>query len=257
MSGMRLPTVRPVVHLVACLIALVLVTSSSAPPDVYASGTAQSDDPDALYRHREDLPSARRAADLWAERATTDFESAWKLARTCYWLGTRGVPDERRAVLERGVKAGESAARFEPNRPEGHFWFAANMGILAQSFGTSQGLKYRSRIKEELERVLAIDPGWQDGSADAALGQWYFKVPRLLGGSRSKAEEHLRRALMYDPNSRLALSELADVVAAGGRRDEAIAILRQLIAAPVDPDWAPEDTDIKRKAVERLKTLER
>ena len=211
-----------------------------------------------LFRsRREDLVSAKRAADLWALRATTDFESAWKLARACYWLGTHGEQDERRRALDRGMKAGESAARFAPNRPEGHFWFAANMGALAESFGVGQGLKYRGRIKEELERALIAEPGWQDGSADAALGQWYFKVPRLFGGSRSKAEEHLRRALTYSPDSRQALSELADVVAAGGRRDEAVALLRRLIDAPDDPDWIPEDSDLKRKAAERLKTLGR
>src|SRR5262249_60122978 len=130
----------------------------------------------------------------------------------------------------------ESAARLEPNRPEGHFWYAANMGNLAQLFGASQGLKYRGRIKEELERVLAIDAGWQDGSADAALGQWYFKVPRLFGGSRSKAEEHLRRALMYDPNNRMALSELADVLAAGGGPGRGLGPPPRPNPAPPPPD---------------------
>jgi hypothetical protein len=147
-----------------------------------------ADDPDQLYRQRENLASARRAADLWAAGAAGDFEASWKLARACYWLGTHGEQQERRRALERGMKAGESAARLMPDRPEGHFWFAASMGALAESYGLGQGLKYRGKIKEELERVLAIDPSWQDGSADAALGQWYFKVPRLFGGSRSKAE---------------------------------------------------------------------
>lgn len=238
------------------------VRASSAPGDASNRGEAPAqaaalENPDELYRRREDLASARRATDLWALLAATDFEAAWKLSRACYWLGTHGEQDERRRALDRGLKAGESAARFEPNRPEGHFWFAANMGALAQSFGVGQGLKYRGRIREELERVLAIDPGWQDGSADAALGQWYFKVPRLFGGNRSKAEEHLRRALRYDPDSRLALSELADVVAAGGRRDEAVALLQRLIDAPVDPEWIPEDNDFKKMAVERLRTLGR
>jgi tetratricopeptide (TPR) repeat protein len=216
------------------------------------------DDPDLLYRRRDDLSSAKRAADLWALRATTDFEAAWKLSRICYWLGTHGGGrDERRSDLDRGLKAGESAVRFAPDRPEGHFWLAANMGALAESFGIGQGLKYRGKIKEELERVLAIEPGWQEGSANAALGQWYFKVPRLLGGSRSKAEEHLRRALAYNPESRLALSELADVVIADGRRNEARVLLQRLIDAPVDPEWIPEDTDFKKKAAERLRTLGR
>src|SRR5262249_48026038 len=115
----------------------------------HAVGQAPAaEDPDELYRRRQELPAARRPADLWAARASMDYDAAWKLARVCDWLGTAGAPDERRRALERGVKAGESAARLEPNRPEGHFWYAANMGNLAQLFGASQGLKYRGRIKE-------------------------------------------------------------------------------------------------------------
>jgi tetratricopeptide (TPR) repeat protein len=217
-----------------------------------------SEQPEQLYRNREDLASAQRAADLWATHAATDFESAWKLSRASYWLGMHAPESERRGALERGVSAGESAARIAPGRPEGHFWLAANMGALAESFGLIQGLKYRGKIKDELERVLAIDPAWQGGSADAALGQWYFEVPRILGGSRTKAEEHLRRALTYDPRSRVALSFLAEVLAADSKRDEARALLQRVLLDPsIDTEWLPEDNDFKKQAAERLKTLGR
>src|SRR5260221_6900332 len=171
---------------------------------VSASGQAPATETaDQLYRHRDDLSSARRAADLWAAAAATGFESAWKLSRVSYWLGTQSPASERRAALERGVRAGEAAVRLGPDRPEGHFWLAANMGELAES-GAMQGLKYRGRIRDELERARAIAPGWQGGSAEAALGQWYFEVPGMLGGSHKKAEEPLRRALTYDPENREA-----------------------------------------------------
>src|SRR5438067_1739186 len=52
--------------------------------------TVRAQDADALYADRENLASARRAAEIWAaaaERGGT-FEPAWKLARMCYWLGT-------------------------------------------------------------------------------------------------------------------------------------------------------------------------
>src|SRR5205823_10534163 len=103
--------------------------------------------------------------------------------------------------LERGIEAARQATAIDPNRPEGHFWIAANMGTLAESFGLRAGLKYRKSIKEELEAVLRIDPAFQQGSADRALGRWYFKVPRLFGGSSKAAEEHLRASLKYNPKS--------------------------------------------------------
>ena len=224
-----------------------------AAPALPARAAAQAPDADALYRQRENLASARQAVDIWASR--TDFESVWKLARAMYWIGTHAPESERRAALERGVAAGQRAAKLEPKRPEGHFWEAANMGALAESFGLLQGLKYRGRIRDALQRVVAIDPAWQQGSGDRALGRWYFRVPGLFGGSMTKAREHLRKALMYNPQSSATLFFLADVEISDRQYDKARALLNDVLAAPVDPEWAPEDRDFKQQARDRLRTL--
>jgi len=245
----------------AALTALVLAApvpdaaAARQAPDASHAAPAP-DDPDALYRDRENPASAERAADLWATRADTDFESAWKLARACYWLGTHGPKDARRDALERGVKAGESAVRLAPDRPDGHFWLAADMGALAESFGLRQGLKYRGRIKSELERVIAIAPGWQGASAEAALGRWYLEVPWLFGGSKKKAEAELRLALSIDSENRTALEALADLLIDDGRAAEARTLLQRVIDLPVEPEWAPEDRAFAREAAARLKTLD-
>ena len=78
---------------------------------------------------------------------------------------------------------------------------AANMGAMAESFGLRAGIKYRSPVKKALETVLMLDRGFQQGSADRALGRWYLKVPRLFGGSKDKSVEHLKQSLTYDPAS--------------------------------------------------------
>ncbi len=110
------------------------------------------------------------------------------------------MPDkEARAMFEAGIAAGRAAIASAPDKPEGHFWVAANMGALAEAGGMSQGLKYRGEIKTELETVLRLDPAFQEGSADRALGRWYYKVPGLFGGSKKKSEQHLRQSLTYNP----------------------------------------------------------
>jgi hypothetical protein len=220
-----------------------------------------SPDPDALYVKREDLAAAREAAKIWGTRLKTsasapDFEAAWKLARATYWLGSHEeTNDLRRAALERGIEAARAAIRAQPNRPEGHFWLAANMGALAESFGLRMGLKYRGAIKKELETVLQIDPAFQQGSADRALGRWYFKVPGLFGGSNKKSEEHLRRSLTYDPESQASLYFLAETLHDMHRDAEARAALEKLLAAPLREGWEPEDRDFKAKAQQLLKEL--
>ena len=217
-----------------------------------------AEDPDALYAGREDLAKARRAAAVWAERLEKnprDFESAWKLARARYWIGGRAPEAERKAVLEAGISAGRTAVALEPNRPEGHFWIAANMGALAESFGMRQGLKYRGDIKNELLIVLKLDPAYQHGSADRALGRWYFKVPGLFGGSNTKSEEHLRKSLTYNPNSSSSHFFLAETLIDMGRKADARAELQRVIDGPIDPNWAPEDREFKEKARQLLATV--
>jgi tetratricopeptide (TPR) repeat protein len=220
-----------------------------------------ADEADALYRDRETLESARRAEAIWAQRLArtpSDFESAWKLARARYWLGTNGLPRaERRPALEAGIAAAKSAISAAPSRPEGHFWMAANMGALAESFGLRQGIRYRRPIRESLETVLQIDPAFLQGSADRALGRWYFMVPGLFGGNNRKSEEHLRKALAYNPQSVITRLFLAETLIDLGRRDEARRELQAAIDLPLDPDWAPEDRRFKQQAAALLATLSR
>jgi TRAP transporter TatT component family protein len=210
-------------------------------------------DPDRLYADRVNLASARRAAGIWAAAGAADFDAAWKLARADYWLGGHAPAGEQRGFLEQGIAAGQRASALRPNRPEGHFWSAANMGALAESFGLRQGIKYRGAIRSELETVLRLDRAFLQGSADRALGRWYFKVPALFGGSHKKSEAHLRASLGYNPNSTASHFFLAELLLDDGRREEGRVELRKVIESPLDPDWTPEDREFKDKAVRLLR----
>ncbi|MGC4084569.1 MAG: TRAP transporter TatT component family protein [Vicinamibacterales bacterium] len=219
---------------------------------------ARAQSADALYAERENPASAKQAATLLADDARqhpTAFEPAWKLARICYWLGTHAPEKERRAFLEQGVTAGQTAARLAPNRPEGYFWAAATMGALAESFGLRAGMKYRKPIREALETVLRIDPSFMQGSADRALGRYYARVPSLFGGSRTKAEQHLRASLQYNADSTISRYFLAELLLDQKRTADARAELDRVIAAPLSVEWAPEDRDYKEKARTLLATL--
>jgi tetratricopeptide (TPR) repeat protein len=216
-------------------------------------------DPDRLYADRERLASALEAAKIWEARLARnpkDFESAWKLAKTCYWLGGHVAEDERRQQFERGIDAAMKATELQPNRPEGHFWLAADMGAMAEGFGLRQGIKYRAPIKQELETVLMIDAGYQQGSADRALGRWYLRVPRLFGGSKDKSVEHLKKSLAYAPQSSATLYFLAETYLEMDRKDDAKRELQATLAAPLHPEWTPEDKEFKAKAAALLKKIQ-
>jgi tetratricopeptide (TPR) repeat protein len=248
--------------MISCILAFYI--AASAPPcgaigrsagHTHTAAVTQDGDADALYAKRDDLASATRAERIWQERLTAhpqDFEAAWKLARARYWLGGHAAESERKRILESGIAAARVASTLQPARPEGYFWMAANMGALAESFGLRQGLKYRGAIKDALLKTLELDPGFQQGSADRALGRWYFKVPGLFGGSKQKSEEHLRKSLTYAPQSTASHFFLAETLFELGRTAEARAALQKVVDAPVAPAWAPEDREFKAKAAARL-----
>lgn len=227
--------------------------------DALGGRQVPADDADAFYRDREHLASAQKAADIWAGRLAArpaDFESAYRLAQARYWLGTNGLPEpERKAALEAGIAAARAAIAANPNRPEGHFWLAANMGALAESFGLRQGIKYRGQIKDALLTTLKIDAAFMDGSADRALGRWYFKVPGMFGGSNKESEAHLRKSLTYNPNSIISHLFLAETLTDMGRKDEARKEYQTALDAPIDPNWAPEDRRFKEQAKQGLQKL--
>jgi tetratricopeptide (TPR) repeat protein len=220
-----------------------------------------AEDPDTLYANRTDLTSARRAAAIWQaeiDRNPHHFAAAWKRARAGYWLGGHeSTGDAKDAAYEAGMAAARTAIATAPDKPEGHFWLAANMGGYAENHGIRGGLKYRGTIREELEKVLSMDPAFLQGSADRALGRWYFEVPALFGGSKQKSEDHLRRALAYNPRSIVTRLFLAETLEARDRVADAKSELQQVAALPVDPDWAPEDTEFKVQARAMLARLER
>jgi tetratricopeptide (TPR) repeat protein len=233
---------------------IILVAAGAAGASAQDAGA----DPDRLYADREHLSSAVQAANIWEARLAKnprDFEAAWKLAMSCYWLGGHVAADDRRKQYERGMDAAMKAIEMQPNRPEGHFWLAADMGAMAEGFGLRAGIKYRSPIKEELEKVLTIDAGYQQGSADRALGRWYLRVPRLLGGSKDKSVEHLKRSLTYAPESSATHYFLAETYLEMDKKDDARRELQAVLAAPLHPDWTPEDHEFKQKAAELLKKI--
>jgi tetratricopeptide (TPR) repeat protein len=215
------------------------------------------DQADRLYARRTDLASALQAAGLWSaalERNPRDYETLSKLARADYWLGGHVAERERESRFDDGVSRSRLAISLDDKRPDGYFWLAANLGGLSE-LSARAGLKHRTTIKQNLETVLRIDPAFLHGSPDRALGRFYMKVPRLLGGNKKQAEVHLRASLTYSPNSSASHFFLAELCADQGRRQEARTEAQDVLDLMDDPQWEPEAIEFKAKARALLATL--
>ena len=247
MTSPRLATASAIALALAW--AATVVSSQGAPP---------GGDPDVLYQDREQLASATRAAETWSARLAADgkdFDAAWKLARARSWIGERGARDGRKAQYELGMAAARRAIAIEPQRPEGHFWLAVNMGSLASAAPIRAGLRHRVAIRETLETVISLEPGYSRGAGHCALGKYYLQVPWLFGGSKSKAEKSVRACLVYDEANAMARYFLAQTLVARHRARDARTELEKVMEAPEDAAFGPETRLYKRKAARLLKKI--
>ena len=80
-------------------------------------------------------------------------------------------------------------------------------------------------------------------------------MPGLFGGDKKKSEMHLRKALSYNPNSVITRLFLAETLIELDRPAEARKELEAALAAPNDPEWAPEDRRFKEQAKALLAKL--
>ena len=144
-----------------------------------------------------------------------------------------------------------------PNAPDGHFWLAANMAGYAQDHGIRGGLKYRGDIRDSLEKTLSLDPAFLQGSADRALGRWYFKVPGLFGGSKKKVGRAPAQGADVQPTQH-HLAHLSRRDARGARSqggsDRGI---EEGARSVTGSGLAPEDTEFKQQAKTMLQEWQR
>ena len=73
-------------------------------------------------------------------------------------------------------------------------------------------------------------------------------MPRLFGGSKQKAVEHLERSLTYDPANAASHLFLAETYLSMNRSEDARRHLQLVLEAPETVEWGPEVREFKQKA---------
>jgi tetratricopeptide (TPR) repeat protein len=209
---------------------------------------------EGLFKQREDLDNLRAAIKKIGDVRDADnrnYQVEWTFAKYNYFLG-RFSPneDEAEKSFTLGRDAGRIASRIEPEKPDGHFWYAANLGELSKRSPITIGLRSVDDIKESMSRVLELQPDYQAASAYDALGQIELKT-RLKGGDPQKAVEYLEKGLALAPDNSNIRVHLAEAYLAVKRDTDARRQLEQVLQMKPNPDYMPE----YREAVEKAKKL--
>jgi len=208
---------------------------------------------DQFYREREDLTHLEQGIVLLRQAATTDpnnYDANWRLAKFNYYLATHTDGEYRDRAFRDGINAGKAAVQLQGNKPEGHFWLGANYGGSLDS--GSFGLAGVNDVRQEMETVLKINDGYQDGSAYMVLGLLDLKAPKIIGGDPQRAVTEMEKGLQFGKANAFLRLHLAEAYQAVGRSADAGQQLNAILSMTPDPDYLPELKDAQAQATRML-----
>ncbi len=231
-------------------------TENAAPPKPTLPAADAIARADESAKGHNDLPKLREAVNLLAQARNPDvrnYEVEWKYAEYNYFLGKLTTDEkESKKAFETGGAAGQIASRIEPNKPDGYFWYGANLGEQAKR-SLVKGLTSVANIQTAMNKVIEIDPPYQGASAFDALAQIELAT-RLTGGKSAKAVEYLEKAVEIEKENSYLRLHLAQAYLAENRAVEARKQLDYLLKMKPNPEYLPEYEECVKEAKKILET---
>ncbi|PYV42391.1 MAG: hypothetical protein DMG06_14165 [Acidobacteria bacterium] len=205
-----------------------------------------------LFAGRDEVENLKEAIILLENslaRDPSNYEMLWRLAKYKYYLSDRQKDEAGKLkLLKDGIEAAKKAVNLESQRPEGHFWLAANSGSRAELEGPFKSLWLIKTIRGEFEWALRLDPAYENGGGYLALGEMEIRLPRLLGGSDRRGLALLENGLKVGPtNSDLKLF-LGETYARIGRKEDGKRLLESVINLADPARTATEQEELRSKA---------
>jgi tetratricopeptide (TPR) repeat protein len=215
----------------------------------------------ALYAEQpRTLVRVTNAARLLEQAARTlrdDYDAQWPAAQALAFLVENETRTEfRREAAKHGVVLARRARELQPDRVEGHYWYAINVGLLAD-VDRSYGLDAVGEMEAALKRAIEIDERYDLAGPLRVLGILHLRTPAPPAsiGSPRKGLRLLQRAVELFPDYPENFLYLAEALRDNDQRDEAREALVKVVEASSWPDRQFESNKWKLEAEQLRQSL--
>lgn len=197
------------------------------------------------------------------EEAVTDPQSepvaGLYLLRAYYFRGKYAYEDEelKKTDFNKGKVLGEQLMAQYPDSAGYRYWYLANLGSWAEVYGIFAAAKegVADIMKEQAEKIIALDPRYKDGGGYFMLGAVHYKSPYipffLSWPDNEQAIIWLRKAVSTGKAALTQKIYLANALYKEGQKNEALTLLKEVRNTPPSVEETVEDL-YEIKEAERL-----
>lgn len=215
---------------------------------------------DQLCQEMKDLDTAKEAESLYLKSVgLTDnkYDVYWRVSRVLYYIGEHTEnKKEKKGLFARGVYYAEKAVEAGPEKPDGHYWLGVNHGKVGETRGVLKSLSLVKPIKNAMNKVIELEPSYEDGGPDRVLGRVFYKLPGFAGGDNKKSLEHLLKSKEYGPNDAVTRIYLAETYLALKEKEKAREELEYVVNMESDDRWfyaVDENKEVARELLNSKK----
>jgi tetratricopeptide (TPR) repeat protein len=239
------------------------VRVESKQPLALTSAEAENARQDGLalwVRQPRDLSHVTSAARMLEQAARTlreDYDAQWQAAQALAFVAENAVNAKtRREAAERGIVLARRARELKPAGVEGHYWYAINVGLLAD-VDRAYGLNAVGEMETALKQAIELDEHYDFAGPLRVLGILHLRTPAppVSIGSSRKGLRLLQRTVELFPDYPENYLYLAEALRDNSRAEEAREAIHKVLNASSWPGRQFESSQWKASAQKLLQTL--
>ena len=193
----------------------------------------------------------------------SEKDAALYLLKSYYYKAEFAVQDkeEKKNIFNEGKALGEKYIEKYPTSAEFRYWYLVNLGSWAQVYGilTAAREGVSDLMKTHSEKIIELDPEYQNGGGYFMLGAVHFKspyIPFLLSWpDNDDAIKYLQLSVDTGNAEMNQKNYLAQALSKDGRDKKARALLIEVINTEPSTSTLVEDLDDIEEARQLLEDL--
>ncbi len=231
--------------------------------NAHAATIGQADQ--VFYNYDIDIANIQKAIVLYNQIIKENNDPAvvstayYKIAMAYLTMGDFAKLDHTDALQDykAGKRAAQISIKLNPNNSDAYFWYAGNIGRMAQLENLIKALLSLPAFLTNLNKAYQLNP--RSLFVLEAYAELYYQLPGAFGGSDSKSIGYVKKALKIDPSYTMPLTTLAKVYISQGKYDRARDVLEEVLNfknPSYRAGWVMYDKPAAHKLLDSIKDKE-